>query len=137
VAKSGKATSAERYFAYINSPAWRGRRERYFEAIGGRRCELCGATEGVEVHHHTYVRLGRELDDDLLAVCKPHHDEIHAAREAMGCTLTQATRQVAAAFSVTVMRRRHESGLSRKELNKARKARRRERIAAQREAARS
>jgi hypothetical protein len=30
-----------------------------------------------EVHHLTYVRLGREKPEDLLAVCSAHHRALH------------------------------------------------------------
>lgn len=47
-----------------------------------RRCE---ATTGLEIHHLTYERLGRELLSDLMAVCKRHHkieDDRRRARQA-------------------------------------------------------
>jgi hypothetical protein len=126
--------SRERYVRYICSPEWNARRNRYYRRHG-RACAFCGAVKWVELHHHTYERMGRELDDDLIAVCREHHQEIHSHHDRHPeLTLTQATRQVAAQYVIEVHRRR--VGPSKKQRNKDRKARRRERSEAQRRGAR-
>lgn len=66
------------YHVYINSKAWRKKRDAAFR-YWGRICELCGATESVlHVHHLTYARLGREKMKDLQILCADchvtHHD---------------------------------------------------------------
>jgi 5-methylcytosine-specific restriction endonuclease McrA len=61
------------YRAYLASPAWaelRGLvllRDCY-------RCVVCWATEGLEVHHLTYERLGHEPLSDLITLCAKHHE---------------------------------------------------------------
>ncbi|MCG5431206.1 hypothetical protein LV457_02735 [Mycobacterium sp. MYCO198283] len=116
----------------MNSTAWRDRQTSYY-ATHDRRCAFCGATDDIELHHHTYVRLGRELDADLLPLCPTHHAEVHTHHTEHDVTLTAATRAVAARYGVAIVRRR-EPG--RKARNQQRKARRQARIEAQREAAR-
>ncbi|QEA10829.1 HNH endonuclease [Mycobacterium phage Weirdo19] len=127
--------SQRRYFRYMNSAAWRARQARYF-ATHPERCALCGSGDEVELHHHTYRRLGAELDEDLTALCAAHHAEVHDYHRAHDVTLTEATRAVAARFGVPIVVRRPRTELTRKEQNKARKARKAQRIQAQREAAR-
>jgi hypothetical protein len=56
---------------YLSSPHWRAQRARAIARAGGR-CERCGA-HGLEVHHRTYARLGRERDRDLRALCHRCH----------------------------------------------------------------
>ena len=69
--------SQGRYHAYLKSGAWAARSE-------GRRqrdrytCCRCGWTttrggRGLEVHHVTYVRRGRELMEDLRTLCTTCH----------------------------------------------------------------
>jgi AAA domain/HNH endonuclease len=67
------------YVAYLNSPAWAGRRLEALRRAGGR-CQRCGdGTPAAEVHHLTYERIGAELPDDLEAVCAPCHRRAHPA----------------------------------------------------------
>ena len=75
-----------RYADYVNSPAW-ARRRRWWFAEHRRRtgqpavCVVCGNPE-VDLHHLDYAKLGREAYEDLLPVCRVHHDRIHAAWDA-------------------------------------------------------
>lgn len=46
----------------------------------GPRCERCSATqllEDLHLHHKTYLRFGKELDDDVQLVCSDCHMRIH------------------------------------------------------------
>lgn len=64
------------YFTFLNTKYWRAlrrailKRDRY-------RCRQCGGCEGLEVHHKTYARRGREKLDDLLTLCYVCHEETH------------------------------------------------------------
>ena len=73
----GKARKPN-YEKYIASTRWaRKRRRKLREAE--YRCRLCGVQESLEVHHLTYIRLGREMMADLMVLCRgchqKHHDE--------------------------------------------------------------
>jgi hypothetical protein len=64
------------YTSYLQSDAWRARRERTLMLAGGT-CQRCGRARAREAHHLTYDRLTREKDADLLAVCVPCHRQLH------------------------------------------------------------
>ncbi len=70
--------SRSEYAKYIVSPEWM-RRAAALKLKRGA-CEDCGESEGLQVHHLTYQRLGYERDSDLLVLC----DDCHAARHGRG-----------------------------------------------------
>jgi hypothetical protein len=57
--------------------AWRRRRARYAR-LAGNRCEVCGSTKALEVHH--VDPLGTDDDDNLELLCSKHHREAEAER---------------------------------------------------------
>ena len=72
------------------SPEWFRRRESWLEqyktAHGGQdpACAVCGAAwtlRGGDLHHRTYSRLGAEAWQDLVAMCRKCHGELHALLE--------------------------------------------------------
>jgi hypothetical protein len=72
------------YLAYLASKQWRDKRQAYF-TLRGECCQVCGATEHVEVDHLDYTRFGgKELMSDLLGLCHAHHVEITEARREAG-----------------------------------------------------
>jgi 5-methylcytosine-specific restriction endonuclease McrA len=76
----------EQYTAYLASPEWWAIREAVMRRAKGK-CEDCRLAvklgrsfqiaDATEVHHLTYCRLGRELPEDLIAVCEDHHKLRH------------------------------------------------------------
>lgn len=133
---SASGTVARRtYGRYINSRAWANRRKQYFERYA-RQCAFCGKRTEIELHHHTYERMGRELDDDMVPLCRDHHQAVHDYHNAHGGTLTAATRAVASLLGVEVqiVKRRPRGEPTRKERDKARRQRKQERITAARRA---
>lgn len=64
------------YYKYLQSESWFATRDRVKAARPV--CECCGLYTTDQVHHLTYERVGNELDDDLLAVCRPCHAGLHA-----------------------------------------------------------
>lgn len=67
----------EWYNEYLTSPLWRERRNLIIQRAKGR-CEVCQARAAYQIHHLTYARVGRELPDDLVAVCDRCHDDYHS-----------------------------------------------------------
>lgn len=62
------------YDDYLKSEHWRSFRKRVFEHYG-RKCYLCGTTEGqIDIHHNTYERKGAELLSDVIPLCHTHHE---------------------------------------------------------------
>lgn len=70
---------SQEYLEYINSSAWRRRREEYLATHP--RCQMCGNPDvPLEVHHNNYDNLRQEEDGDLAALCKPCHTIADAQR---------------------------------------------------------
>lgn len=66
----------QRYHRYLETPAWKAKRDRVMRRAGGT-CEACGVARATEVHHLTYERVFEEPLFDLVAICGPCHRRIH------------------------------------------------------------
>jgi hypothetical protein len=83
--RTGLSPRKAAYLAYMKSPAWRAFRvawwARYDTLNPVRRCYCCGITwqdaRGLELHHRTYERLGREKWEDIVAVCSRRGNGCH------------------------------------------------------------
>lgn len=64
------------YAEYLTSETWHETRQRYKGSKRHQKCFICFGTE-VDLHHRTYARLGEERLDDLIALCRYHHDALH------------------------------------------------------------
>lgn len=75
---SGSWPMNKTYEEYINSAAWAKKKSQYWK-LRGRSCKAigCDSTSDLEVHHHTYDRLGNESLFDLVGVCRKHRQAIH------------------------------------------------------------
>jgi AAA domain/HNH endonuclease len=72
-------TADPAYRRYLNSQAWAAKRGEILARADGE-CEECGAGLGpgeAEVHHLSYERVGRELPEDLVALCPGCHRRAH------------------------------------------------------------
>lgn len=106
LAKVGKQKPKRRkkYDAYLRSKEWREKRAACFTRDGWRcttlyeipvtyssgiahigsihvRCSYVDEThtgKGLHAHHKTYARFGRELPDDLVTLCRRHHDRVES-----------------------------------------------------------
>jgi 5-methylcytosine-specific restriction endonuclease McrA len=67
------------YAAYIASAEWRMRRIEILSQRGAQ-CERCPTRRGLQIHHKTYARLGRELPADLEILCNACHEREHGLR---------------------------------------------------------
>ena len=66
------------YAEYRKSPQWNARRKAVLKR-DNYTCQQCKDTDiPLDVHHTTYERIGDEDLSDLVSVCRPCHDEIHA-----------------------------------------------------------
>lgn len=59
------------YFRYIASPEWKAKRAEFIAAQPC--CEVCEATEHLQVHHKHYRTLGRESRGDVEILCHDCH----------------------------------------------------------------
>lgn len=64
------------YDNYLRTPEWREKREELF-LLRGKKCEKCGSTKQIEVHHLHYKNIFNEKMEDLQVLCKPCHIEEH------------------------------------------------------------
>lgn len=64
------------YEGFLDSPEWMAIR-RSVLTRDQHRCQRCGATEGLHVHHLTYESRGRELNSDLTTLCSVCHKFVH------------------------------------------------------------
>ena len=65
------------YSEYLKSPWWRNHVRRQALDRAGYRCDVCRATQGLEVHHVSYENLGREQPEDVLVLCCTCHATEH------------------------------------------------------------
>lgn len=72
--------SKAKYNSYINSAAWRKKRELVFER-DGNKCRRCPATTKLHCHHLTYAHFGNEPLEDLLTLCFYCHAKEHGEPE--------------------------------------------------------
>lgn len=64
------------YPAYLATPEWK--QVRWFALNrDGFSCVLCGATEGLCVHHRRYDRRGFEHGEDVVTLCERCHRSHH------------------------------------------------------------
>lgn len=96
------------YQQYIASPAWRARRLRFLRRLPIEACSACGSTDGVDLHHMTYERLGAEDDGDLVALCRTCHTAVHQLHDAAAKVLT--LRQVTERFIKQMTQERTPEG---------------------------
>lgn len=77
------------YPHYLRSAHWADVRREYQSSGLPQDC-FCGETEGIQLHHMTYERVGREELADLTPVCPTCHAMIHAleARGEIGLDFT-------------------------------------------------
>lgn len=67
------------YQEYLQSEHWKQTRQGALERAG-YRCQVCGITTNLQVHHVTYENLGAELPHDLTVLCKEHHSLFHKSK---------------------------------------------------------
>ena len=67
---------ADDYREYCKTEHWRGVSRNLRKRIG--RCEKCGKSDRLTVHHKTYERIGAEHRRDLQVLCPRCHLKAHA-----------------------------------------------------------
>jgi hypothetical protein len=64
------------YRQYLATDWWQLVRAGALNAAGGA-CQVCNATETLDVHHRTYERRGMERAEDLIVLCRDCHTIFH------------------------------------------------------------
>ena len=64
------------YNKYIRSKKWKTLTSLVKEKAGNK-CVFCGSEKKLVAHHHNYINLYNETEDDLICVCNICHYKIH------------------------------------------------------------
>lgn len=75
----------------MNSKSWAKRRLIWFNKHG-KWCRSCETKSKIHLHHRTYVRMGQELDSDLIALCEKCHSLLHQYQRDTGYSVEDATK---------------------------------------------
>jgi len=62
------------YAAYLRSDHWREMQAKWKQA----HCFCCHTNSRLDLHHTTYDHFGNEWATDLITLCRPCHDKVHA-----------------------------------------------------------
>ena len=64
------------YSKYIRTKKWKTLASLVKEKAGNK-CVFCGSEKKLVAHHHNYINLYNETEDDLICVCNICHYKIH------------------------------------------------------------
>ena len=67
------------YKEYLNSEHWITFRRSIYSKRN--RCQRCGITKTLNIHHITYKNLGKETNDDVLVLCNFCHFKGHQKKK--------------------------------------------------------
>jgi hypothetical protein len=65
------------YSEYLLTDHWKDIRERKLASKSSYICYACGERSGLELHHKTYKRIGKEWLNDLVWLCRDCHEKTH------------------------------------------------------------
>lgn len=67
------------YDQYLRGEWWQSFRDKYFKSKRTKKvCACCRVPNfSIELHHQTYIRLGREQLNDVIPLCREHHELVH------------------------------------------------------------
>ena len=80
-----------KYKSYIISQAWYEKKTEYRNSKLPQNCLVCQEPK-VDLHHRTYKRLGGEWLNDLVPLCRQHHDGVHSFHKKSKMNLWGATK---------------------------------------------
>jgi hypothetical protein len=83
------------YSEYLKSDTWKTNKKRLLSSkrFREKKC-FCGSTKSVCIHHITYKNIGNEKVQDVIPVCKFHHEMIHNYEKEKDCSIRKATHTV-------------------------------------------
>lgn len=64
------------YSSYLKTEHWQNLRKKIILERGSK-CQTCGKSFNLEVHHNCYENLGEELSNDLIVLCRDCHQLFH------------------------------------------------------------
>ncbi len=72
-------SSYNKYYTYLNSDEWKEKRKLVLQR-DNNMCQICKVNKAVDIHHLSYINLYNEPLDDLQALCRNCHTQVHAVR---------------------------------------------------------
>lgn len=108
------------YADYLKSPHWVAFRREYKRAGNRMTCLVCAATP-IQLHHQTYVRVGRERFTDVVPLCRSHHEAVHQWLKDSGRVFVEHTHEAVAALGGSVLPTRELAKKTPKKKRKGRK----------------
>lgn len=88
-----KRAGFETYADYMESPAWREKRDALLREHR-HECWCCSKKRAVSAHHLHYRTIGAEREGDMVPVCSPCHRTIHLLAPRQKISIEQATYRV-------------------------------------------
>ena len=71
------------YQVYLQSDHWKDIKKRFYKSkLNKKKCYVCEKRFGLQLHHRTYKRLGKEYLHDLIQLCGVCHLKAHKLLEA-------------------------------------------------------
>lgn len=68
----------EKYLIYLKSAHWQRVKKRYYKRHVYQCCVSgCPKRKYLQLHHLSYLRIGKERDTDLVYLCPLHHKCLH------------------------------------------------------------
>lgn len=64
------------YYKYLKSDRWQEKRQQVLK-LASNKCQLCSSVNDLNIHHNTYINVGSEPLEDLVALCSHCHKAIH------------------------------------------------------------
>jgi hypothetical protein len=89
------------YEDYLRSDHWSGFREKYRLSGARMTCLVCNA-KPIQLHHHTYSRLGKEYLEDVDPLCREHHIAVHDWLKSSGKIFVKYTKEAIKAIGGTI-----------------------------------
>ena len=71
------------YSDYLKSTHWH-KIKTEFLSSRIKQCAICKEKRRLVVHHKSYETLGCERDEDLVILCRGHHEELHKLAKKVG-----------------------------------------------------
>ena len=108
------------YDAYLASSGWRARRRAWYAAWLTAHgtpphclvCDRVWCPRNGHLHHLTYIRIGREDDEDLVPLCARDHRKLHHVLEHSAGWRRLSRLQASLGIIELLRRRRSESAAS-------------------------
>lgn len=85
------------YEHYLCSEHWNEFRSSYLKSGSPTRCKVCGCKR-VQLHHKTYIRLGKEQFSDVEPLCREHHSAVHRWLKSSGKIFVEFTHEAIASL---------------------------------------